>query len=60
MANKINKKGRTLLAAGMIFSATAQVLQRYTSVPDFFYGIVMGVGLGLMLLVLISSKFRVS
>ncbi|MBL6447754.1 hypothetical protein JMN32_15655 [Fulvivirga sp. 29W222] len=52
----MKRRTLTLLVVGLFVFAMAQVIGHYAGLADFEYGILMGVGIGLMTLSLIKGR----
>ena len=53
---KQNRNAFILFISGSLFVSFAQMARYYTEVPDFLYGSLSGVGIGLLILVLIRFQ----
>ncbi len=50
----IDKK---IFSAGIIFFVLAQLINFYIKLPDFLFGLLMGVSIGLIIFAFIRGKF---
>lgn len=54
---KTNKKTRRIIAVGILIMSGGLLLRQYfLSISDFWFGILQGVGIGIMILGLIKMK----
>ena len=52
MKNKLN----TFITAGAIIIAVSQIIAHYSNIPDVINGGLMGIGIGLLTVALISKR----
>jgi len=52
---KTNRRG-ILLFIGLIICSISQIVSHLTKTPDFVSGIIMGFGVGILILALITQK----
>ncbi|MBT33940.1 MAG: hypothetical protein CMO01_30115 [Thalassobius sp.] len=58
--NTQNKKPSTLLIIGILLISFDQIANHYISMPDFFNGLLMGTGIGLLIMAVYKfSKLKV-
>ncbi|UZR98096.1 hypothetical protein [Chondrinema litorale] len=58
--NTQNKKPSTLLIVGVLLISFDQIVSHYVNMPDFFNGLLMGTGIGLLIMAVYKlSKLKV-
>ena len=51
---KVSPKLRLIFVLGIVCSPASQILNRYFSISDVFFGVIQGVGIGLLLIFIIQ------
>ncbi len=54
------EKRFTLIPIGLLCTSGSLIASHYTNVPDFIKGFLMGIGIALMLLSIMSKEFKTS
>jgi len=56
--NAKNKKTAILLVIGIMIIAITQLILHFTKLPDYLNGIFFGIGIGILIIALLSRKFK--